>query len=150
MRGKTYKQFKKELLKDREVKLIYEKLGPQKILQKERGILFCYLFGSRATKNAISGSDVDLAIYFDKNRVKDFFEKRLGLIAEISRVLKKETDIVVLNTAPPFLRYVILKEGKLIFERDKGKRIDFELKSLNEYFDFKPILEKYHQRLLIP
>ena len=122
----------------------------KKFLQKEREILFCYLFGSQTTKNVISESDVDLAIYFNKNRVKDFFGRRLELIAEISKALKKETDVVVLNTAPPFLRYVILKEGKLIFERDKGKRIDFELKSLNEYFDFKPILEKYHQRLLTP
>ena len=122
----------------------------KKIFQKERGVLFCYLFGSQATKNTASDSDVDLAIYFDENRIKDFFGKRLELIAEISRALKKETDAVVLNTASPFLRYVVLKEGKLIFERDKGKRIDFELKSLNEYFDFKPILEKYHQRLLTP
>ena len=119
----------------------------KKFLQKERGILFCYLFGSQATKNVISESDVDLAIYFNENRVKDFFGKRLELIAETSRALKKETEIVVLNTAPPFLRYVILKEGKLIFERDKGKRIDFELKSLNEYFDFKLISKKYYERL---
>lgn len=122
-----------------------------KILHKERGVLFCYLFGSQATKNAVSESDVDLAVYFDQKLVKDFFEKRLELIAATSKALKKEADIVVLNTAPPFLRYVVLKEGELIFERNKrnkGKRIDFELKSINEYFDFKPVLEKYHQRLL--
>ena len=110
--------------------------------------MFCYLFGSQTTKNTVSDSDVDLAVFFEKNQVNDFFERRLELIGELSKLLGKEADVVVLNTAPPFLRYVVLKEGKLIFERDKGKRIDFELKSLNEYFDFKPILEKYHQRLL--
>ena len=120
----------------------------KKIFQKERGILFCYLFGSQTTKNTVSDSDVDLAVFFEKNQVNDFFERRLELIGELSKLLGKEADVVVLNTAPPFLRYVVLKESKLIFERDKGKRIDFEPKSLNEYFDFKPILEKYHQRLL--
>ncbi|MDI6603153.1 MAG: nucleotidyltransferase domain-containing protein [Patescibacteria group bacterium] len=115
---------------------------------KKKEVLFCYLFGSLAYQNFTKKSDVDLAVYLDEKKCKDFFEKRLELISQISPLLKKEADIVVLNTAPLFLKYVILQEGKLIFERDKGKRIDFELKIVNEYFDFKPILEKYRQRLL--
>lgn len=122
----------------------------KKIFQKEKDILFCYLFGSLAYRNFTSKSDVDLAVYLDKRKCKDFFEKRLGLINKISQILKKEVDVVVLNTSPLFLKYVVLKEGKLVFERDKEKRIDFELKTTNEYFDFKPILEKYYQRLLTP
>jgi len=116
-------------------------------LKKEEAILFCYLFGSRAYGKSLSRSDIDLALYLDEKKCKDLFEKRLELIAKISKILKKEADITTLNTAPPFLKYVVLKEGKLIFERDKEKRIDFELKSINEYFDFKPILERYYQRL---
>lgn len=120
----------------------------KKILQKEKDILFCYLFGSLAYQNFIPKSDVDLAVYLDEKKCKDFFNKRLELISKITRALKKEADVVALNTAPLFLKYVILKEGKLIFERVRSKRIDFELKSFNEYFDFKPILEKYHEKLL--
>jgi len=67
----------------------------------------------------------------------------------MAKLLKKETDVLILNTAFPFLRYVVLKEGKLIFDRDESQRIDFELKSINEYFDFRPVLEKYNNRLLI-
>ena len=120
----------------------------KKALQKEHEVLFSYLFGSLAYQNFTSKSDIDLAVYLDEKRCKDFFEKRLELITQISRALKKDVDIVILNTASPFLRYVVLKEGKLIFEKDRGKRIDFELKSMNEYFDFKPILELYHKKLL--
>ncbi len=119
-----------------------------KLFFEEKAVLFCYLFGSTAYDKTISTSDIDLAVYLDKEECKDFFEKRLELIAKFSKNLKKETDIVILNTAPPFLRYVVLKEGKLIFERDEGQRIDFELKSLNEYFDFKPILDMYNNHLL--
>ncbi len=72
----------------------------------------------------------------------------MELIVGISKVLKKEVDIIVLNIAPLFLKYVILREGKLIFEKDRNKRIAFELKSLNEYFDFKPVMEEYNKRLL--
>ncbi len=117
-------------------------------LREEEGVLFCYLFGSCVRKDMIQGSDVDLAVYFDKERIKDFFDKRIELIAKFSRLLKKDADVVVLNSASPLLRYVVLKEGSLIFERDKGRRVDFELKSLNEYFDFKPVLEMYNKALL--
>jgi hypothetical protein len=117
-------------------------------LQQEEGILFCYLFGSQATGTSISKSDIDIGLFFDKDQVDDFFEKRLELIGEISKLLKKDTDIVVLNTASSFLKYVVLKEGKIIFERSQDKRVDFELKALNDYFDFKPVLEKYNQRVL--
>jgi len=107
------------------------------------------LFGSRAVGRAIPTSDVDVAVYLDKKLCGDFFEKRLDLIVKFSKLLKKETDVLILNTAFPFLRYVVLKEGKLIFDRDESQRIDFELKSINEYFDFRPVLEKYNNRLLI-
>lgn len=120
----------------------------KKIFKKEKEVIFCYLFGSLTYQNFISKSDIDLAVYLDKEKCKDFFEKRLELISKISVVLKKEADVVILNTAAPFLKFVILKEGKIIFEKEKGERIDFELKSINEYFDFKPILEKYYDRIL--
>lgn len=120
----------------------------KKFFATEKGVLFCYLFGSMAYQKTTSKSDIDLALYLDDKKCKDFFEKRLELISQTSRILKKEVDIVILNTAPPFLKYVVLKEGKLIFSRDEGKRIDFELNVINDYFDFKPILEMYNQRLL--
>lgn len=120
----------------------------REFFQKEEGVLFCYLFGSQATERTNSESDVDLGLFFDENKIDNFFNKRIELIVELSKTTKKEVDVVVLNNASPFLRFVILKEGKLIFEKSKDQRIDFELKALNEYFDFKPILERYNQKLL--
>lgn len=120
----------------------------RKFFKKEKEVLFCYLFGSLVYGDFISKSDIDLAVCLDERKCQDFFEKKLELISKISTLLKKEVDIIILNIAPPFFRYVVIKEGKLIFEADKERRIDFELRTFNEYFDFKPILEKYHQRIL--
>lgn len=117
--------------------------------QNQEEVLFCYLFGSFAYRNFSSKSDIDVAVYLDKRKCRDLFKKRLNLIAAISKSLKKETDIIILNDLTSvFFEYVILKEGKLIFERDKEKRIEFEMKTLNQYFDFKPIMERYNQRML--
>ncbi|OQX53256.1 MAG: hypothetical protein B5M48_03785 [Candidatus Omnitrophica bacterium 4484_213] len=117
--------------------------------QSQGEILFCYLFGSFAYRNFTSKSDIDIAVYLDRKKCRDLFKKRLSLIADLSRDLKKETDVIILNDiSSVFFEYVILKEGKLIFERDKEKRIEFEMKVLNQYFDFKPIMERYNQRML--
>ncbi|MBU3942600.1 nucleotidyltransferase domain-containing protein [Patescibacteria group bacterium] len=118
------------------------------IFQKEKEVLFCYLFGSFANGNPISSSDIDIAVYLDDKKCLDFFEKRLELIPKISKLSGKQADITILNNASLFMKYVVLKEGKLIFERNCEKRIIFELKSTNEYFDFKPALEMYNKELL--
>lgn len=116
-------------------------------LQSHEEVLFCYVFGSLATGTARKGSDVDVAVYLAPEYQKRFFDIRLDLTEQLTRALSREVDIVVLNTAAPFLKYAILKEGKLVFERDREARINFELKALNEYFDYRPILKQYRDRL---
>ena len=120
------------------------------VLFKEKDVLFCYLFGSRAYQNFNNQSDIDIAVFLDKKSTKDLFQKRLELIAVFSRALKKETDVVILNNLHSiFFKYVIMKEGKLIFEKSQEPRIEFELKTLKQYFDFMPILKMYRQRVLV-
>lgn len=116
-------------------------------LREENKVLFCYLFGSFAYGNITSKSDIDIAVYLRPEIRADFFDIRLNLIAKLTHALGREVDVLVLNTAPSFLRYVVLKEGLLLLDRDLKHRIEFELKSINEYFDYKPILDIYRARL---
>jgi hypothetical protein len=50
-------------------------------------------------------------------------------------------DIVILNTAPVFLKYQVIKTGKILFDRNRKLRVGFTEKTINEYLDFKPILD---------
>lgn len=120
----------------------------QNFFQNKKEVLFVYLFGSYATGHAVPKSDVDIAVYVNAGNKQEQFEKRLALIADLSKLFKRDVDVIMLNTASPFLKHVIFKEGILIFDRDPSKRIDFELQATNEYFDYKPTLELYNQRLL--
>lgn len=64
----------------------------------------------------------------------------------VSSSLKKESDVIILNEQKSvFFKYVILKEGKLILERDHRKRAEFEFKTLRDYYDFAPFLNRYNQ-----
>lgn len=131
-----------------------EKLKIQKIIKqlckKQKEILFCYIFGSFLGKYFNpEKSDIDIAIYLKNGKNIDFFEKKLEFIEKFSRALKNnKIDIVILNRSSPFLKFVIISEGKLIYEKNKSKRIDFEILSINEYFDYKPYIELYNKKLL--
>ena len=57
----------------------------------------------------------------------------------ISKIFKKEVDIIVLNDIRSlFFKYIIMKEGKIIYQENEASVADFESKTLGMYFDFRP------------
>ena len=108
-------------------------------------IRLVYLFGSRVRGDVGPLSDYDFAVYLENADKKRMFEIKFSLQAKLSRSLKTDNvDVVLLNIAgSPELKYNIIKEGKIIFEK-KESRITVEPKILNEYFDFHAILSKHH------
>ncbi|MDA2935782.1 nucleotidyltransferase domain-containing protein [Patescibacteria group bacterium AH-259-L05] len=108
-------------------------------------IKLVYLFGSKAQDNSGPLSDYDFAFYIDENNKKKITDLKLKLIDIISRILKTDNiDVVMLNTVEqPELKYNIIKDGKLILEREPFKVL-IEPRILNEYFDFRQMLLKYN------
>ena len=108
-------------------------------------IRLVYLFGSRVRGDVGPLSDYDFAVYLENADKKRMFEIKFSLQAKLSRSLKTDNvDVVLLNIAgSPELKYNIIKEGKIIFEK-KESRITVEPKILNEYFDFHAILSKHN------
>jgi predicted nucleotidyltransferase len=115
------------------------------IFKKYKEIKLVYLFGSQATGKTGPLSDYDFAIYLEERDKKKIFDIKLELLASISQALQTDkVDIVVLNTVEaPELKYNIIKEGKLIFERESFKLV-VEPRILNEYFDFHMTLLRYN------
>lgn len=113
--------------------------------KSKKEIKLVYFFGSEANNTSGPLSDYDFAFYLDKKDKKELFEEKLNLISKLSQILKTDKiDVVILNLIEsPELNYHIIKEGKLIFEREPYRLI-IEPKILNQYFDFKTILLKYN------
>lgn len=121
----------------------------KKVFKKDRDILFAYLFGSQVIGKTNFESDIDIAVYLDEKRVKDLFQKRLKLIGNLEGILKKRTEVVILNEVKSiFFKFVITKEGKVIFEQDHSERVDFELKTMQDYYDYQPFLDEYNKAFL--
>lgn len=107
-------------------------------------IKLVYFFGSKAINKGSYMSDYDFAIYLDTKDKKKIYEIKFELFDIISRLLKTDkVDIVILNSVEsPELKYNIIKEGKLIYEKEPFKII-VEPHILNEYFDFQSLLLRY-------
>ena len=102
------------------------------LLKEEDSVLFGYLFGSYATGNYSKSSDVDIALYLKE----DSLDERLELIYRLSKALKKDIDLLVLNDAKNiYLLDDVLQNGILV--KDGSERVDFELKKEHEILDFK-------------
>ena len=119
-----------------------------KTLFLENGVVLAYLFGSQARGEAGETSDFDIAILLPKTFSKQKrFKIRLDLMRECSRILRRDADIVALNDiASLFFKYVIFKEGQMIYQSKEDVAADFENRVFSEYFDFEPFLNLYNRQ----
>jgi len=112
---------------------------------KKQKVVLGYLFGSQAKGKIGPLSDIDIAVYFKEAITSDErFDLRLKILGELADLFKTDDiDLVVLNDAPPLLAHRILKEGVLIFSDNDKKRLEFEVKAVLKYLDWKPYLDKF-------
>jgi predicted nucleotidyltransferase len=112
-------------------------------LEAERqGIAAAYLFGSVARGTAGRKSDVDVAVLYAGDPPTGFASLGIPLAGDLERLLHRPVDVVVLNRAPADLVHRVLRDGHLLVERDRSRRIAFEVRSRNEYFDLKAIRQR--------
>lgn len=123
-------------------------------LKQDKDIIAIYLFGSYAAGNEGPLSDVDIAILLDRVVPEErYLDIELELMGKIDKALKtEEVSLVLLNSAPLTIQYGVLKNAKLLYCRDNTQRISFETKTLDMYFDFRPLLAQYdkvmHRQIL--
>lgn len=112
----------------------------QDYFSRQKQVLCVYLFGSQIKGKENIYSDIDIAVLFQANLTqKERTEKRLGFMDELSSILNKDVDVVILNEASSFLKFQVIKEGKRIYERPDRSEHSFEAKTIVEYFDFLPV-----------
>jgi len=91
-------------------------------------ILFAFLFGSSKEGIIKSGSDIDLAVYFDKNVSKtDLLPRIMELFELITHGIS--CDITILNTAGPLVAHEALR-GTELFIRDEAMVVYVDFYSL--------------------
>jgi predicted nucleotidyltransferase len=112
---------------------------------EREGIAAAYLFGSVARGTQGPGSDVDVGVLYSEDPPATLDGLGLGLEGDLEDLLGVPVQVVVLNGAPVDLIVRVLRDGKLLVNRDPSKRIRFEVKSRNEFWDLEPYLKMYRR-----
>ncbi len=108
-------------------------------------IALAYLFGSRAIGREGPQSDYDIAVLFD-GEVSP--EDRYRLAHRLTALLAVDVDLIDLSRAPIELVYNVIASGQLLYEKDRGARVEFEAHALSRYFDALPRLRAERWALL--
>ncbi len=104
-----------------------------------------YLFGSVARGEARPKSDVDIALLFAHDPPRTLESLPVDVEDELTRLLGRPVQVVVLNHTSADLVHRVLCDGKLVSEHDPAARVRFEVRRRNEYFDLLPILRRYRR-----
>lgn len=104
------------------------------LLQAQLPVSALWLFGSQAKGQARPDSDVDLAALFS-SAVSDeqLFTARLDL----EGVLGRSVDLIDLRRASPIVGRQVVRDGRLLLDRDPPDRHVFEMMLPSRYVDLR-------------
>jgi len=111
------------------------------ILAEFPDICAVYLFGSKVRGDDKTESDVDLGLVFRKRGKSRLEHNRM--LGELASRLEQITyphhvDLVSLEEQGPVFCLKVLQEGRLIFQSNRKRRIDFESDVYVRGLDFLP------------
>lgn len=112
----------------------------------DQRIVAAWLFGSQARGTARPDSDVDVAVLYGEPVAWSSPGGPFDLEGDLERLVHRRVQVVVLDSAPVDLVHRVLRDGILLCDRDRSRRIRFEVRARNDYFDLLPHLLRYRRR----
>jgi hypothetical protein len=101
------------------------------------------LFGSAARGVALESSDLDVGVSLEGGGHPGPL-----LEVELSRVSHRRVDLVVLDDAPPLLRFEIARDGRVLVERVPHAWADFKARAMIDWWDWAPLARMLHASAL--
>jgi predicted nucleotidyltransferase len=111
-------------------------------IQKKHNVLAIYLFGSVARGQHTRRSDIDICI------IPETEDSGLELVTDIGATLQSNVDVVNFYRLPIQIRYRVFKEGKSLYEKDKKKVSLILFRTMRDYLDMKPGLERIYKAII--
>lgn len=106
-----------------------------------------YLFGSQVSGEIGPLSDIDLGVLLARDA--PMARIRAQLAHHLSAALGGDSvDLVILNQAPIELAYAVIAQGKILYQRDRAERVEYEADVMSRYGDYLPFLRAQRQDIL--
>mgnify|MGYP001308079062 CR=1 FL=1 len=98
-----------------------------------------FFFGGFVRQGLKPLSDIDIAVLFtdevEKKVYPDLQVELAGIIEDTIRT--EEFDLIILNNAPLSFAYRILRDGMLVFAKNRAQLIDFREMIIKYHLDFQ-------------
>ncbi len=114
-----------------------------------------YVYGSVARGAVTPLSDVDIALLltaslppYERLKMELTIQGDIEAAREVLLHGLSSVDVRAINEAPLTVRGRIVQEGILIYERDRVRRIAFEVATRKRYFDFAPVARRLRDAFL--
>lgn len=115
------------------------------ILDRRFGLDSLWLFGSEAQGTARPDSDVDLAALFKGHPTPlEVFETQV----ELAEILGRDVDLIDLDRVSPILGRQVLRQGRLLIDRNPKRRYAFFSRTISMYDDVKIQRREVERKLL--
>ena len=111
-------------------------------------IKFAYIFGSTAKGMTTCLSDIDIAIFVDFNIMKRHYPYgyKASVLTDLLKLLQtNDVDMVILNSASCLLKHRVIRDGIVIYSCSEKDRINFQVRTIDEYIDLKHLLEIHNK-----
>jgi predicted nucleotidyltransferase len=118
--------------------------GMQPILEEHPEVAAAWVFGSAVRGELRFDSDVDVGILLGERGATAHQHYRLlaALAARIEALTSPHpVDVVLLEPQGPIFCHQALLEGRLVYDADHERRVDFVSDTLVHTFDFRPTHE---------
>jgi hypothetical protein len=115
----------------------------------EEAVLAAHLYGSHAKGNDTPGSDVDVAILVRQDKPKaERLVLRTRMQTALSKLLRRDVDLVLLNEIGEALFFEVLRKGKIIYEADKTVHRSFMAVRLTRCLEFHFYQERMQKGMI--
>jgi len=114
-------------------------------------ITMAFLIGSLARETMREESDIDIAVYFSADRIEmedtdNLHEEQEDEVhADLTRLLKQEIDLIILNRAPAYICDEAIRKGIPIIIKNQGIYIDYLLRVTDEAEFYRNNLEDIYE-----
>ncbi len=109
--------------------------------EKDEALAFVLLFGSHATGEVHSHSDIDIGLFFEGE--PDYVQAGYHQ-AKLESVCDRRADVTVLNDLPkrdPLFAFNILQHHRIVVCRDEDRYVRFKTEAQLYYLDHLPLIQ---------